>query len=103
MGEHGIPDGATVLPLEDFAIVVRPAVERPPTVVSDDELIAAVGGGMVKVNVGTALNSAFARRTLEHDAAPVDPRRDLASARTAMADTLASALRLLAATTTRAR
>jgi fructose-bisphosphate aldolase class II len=61
---------------------------------------------MVKVNIGTALNSAFTgtvRGTLEHDAAPVDPRCHLASRRIAMADTLARVLRLLAATTTRAR
>ena len=106
LGEHRIPDGATVLLLEDWGIVARPAVEPPPTVVSDDELMAAVGGGMVKVNIGTALNSAFAgtvRGTLKHDAALVDRRRHLASARTAMADTLARVLRLLAATTTKAR
>jgi fructose-bisphosphate aldolase class II len=89
-----------------LGIVARPAVERPPTVVSDDELIAAVGGGMVKVNIGTALNSAFTgtvRGTLEHGAALVDPRRHLASALIAIADTLESVLRLLAATTTKAR
>jgi fructose-bisphosphate aldolase class II len=92
-----------------LGIVARPAVERPPTVVSDDELIAADGGGMAKMNVGTALSAfhlgAFTGTlpgTLEHDAARVDPRRHLASARTAMADTLASVLRLLAAMTTRA-
>jgi hypothetical protein len=37
LGEHRIPDGATVLPLEDLGIVARPAVERPSTVVSDDD------------------------------------------------------------------
>jgi hypothetical protein len=65
-------------------------------VVSDDELIAAVGGAMVKVNIGTV------RGTSQHDAALVDPRRHLASAPTALTDTLASVLRLLAATTIRA-
>jgi fructose-bisphosphate aldolase class II len=106
LGEHGIPDGATVLLLEDLGIVARPAVERPPTLVSDAELIAAAGGGMVKVNIGTALNSAVTgavRGTLEHVGALADWRRHLALASTAMADTLASVLRALAATTTRAR
>ena len=51
---------------------------------------------MVKVNIGTV------RGTSEHDAALVDPRRHLASAPTALTDTLASVLRLLAATTIRA-
>jgi fructose-bisphosphate aldolase, class II len=75
-------------------------------VVSDDELMAAVGGGMVKVNIGTALNSAFTgtvRGILEHDAALVGPRSHLPPARTAMRDTLVSVLGLLAATTTKAR
>jgi fructose/tagatose bisphosphate aldolase len=82
LGEHRILNGATVLSLEDLGIVARPAVERPPRVVSDDELMAAVGGGMVKVNIGTALNSAVTgtvRGTLEHDPALVGPRSHLAS------------------------
>ena len=98
LGEHRIPDGATVLPLEDASIVARSAAARPRrTVVSDDELIAAVGGGIVKVNIGTV------RDTSQHDAALVDSRRHLASAPAALTDTLGSVLRLLAATTTRAR
>jgi len=62
-------------------------------------LVAAVRGGMVKVNIGTALNSAFTgavRGTLASDAVLVDPRRYLGSARTAMAGTVSAALRLLA-------
>jgi fructose-bisphosphate aldolase class II len=54
---------------------------------------------MVKVNIGTALNSAFTgtvRGALAGDAVLVDPRRYLAPARTAMAGTVAAALRLLA-------
>jgi fructose-bisphosphate aldolase class II len=72
--------------------------------VPDDELIAAVRGRMVKVDIGTALNSAVSgavQDTLENDAALVEPGRHLAWARTAMADTPAGPL--LAATTTRAR
>jgi fructose-bisphosphate aldolase class II len=54
---------------------------------------------MAKVNIGTALNSAFTlavRSTLGDDATLVDPRRYLATARSAMADTVARSLRLLA-------
>ena len=57
---------------------------------------------MVRVNLGHALNSIFTGMlpgTLEHDAARLDLRSHLASA---IEDTLASILRLLAATTTRA-
>jgi fructose-bisphosphate aldolase, class II len=78
-------------------------VLRGSSGVPDDELIAAVGGGMVKVSTGTTLTSAVTGAvgdTLEKDAM-ADRRRCPASAGTAMADTLLSAL--LAATTTRAR
>ncbi|RSM70060.1 fructose-bisphosphate aldolase [Actinoplanes sp. ATCC 53533] len=88
------------------AAVPVPLVLHGSSGVPDDELIAAVRGGMVKVNIGTALNSAFTgavRETLDGDATLVDPRAYLASARTAMAATVAGALRLLAATTTAAR
>jgi fructose-bisphosphate aldolase class II len=88
------------------AVVPVPLVLHGSSGVPDDELVAAVRGGMVKVNIGTALNSAFTgavRESLDGDAALVDPRRYLASARTAMATTVAGALRLLAATTTAAR
>jgi fructose-bisphosphate aldolase class II len=63
------------------------------------ELAAAVRAGMVKINIGTALNLAFtdAVRTALGDLPDlVDPRRYLAPARAAMADTVAEALRLLA-------
>jgi fructose-bisphosphate aldolase class II len=83
-----------------------PLVLHGSSGVPDDELVAAVRGGMVKVNIGTALNSAFTgavRKSLDGNATLVDPRRYLASARTAMATTVAGALRLLAGTTTVAR
>ena len=88
------------------AAVPVPLVLHGSSGVPDDELIAAVRGGMAKVNIGTALNSAFTgavRETLDGDATLVDPRAYLTSARTAMAATVADALRLLAATTTAAR
>jgi fructose-bisphosphate aldolase class II len=88
------------------AAVPVPLVLHGSSGVPDDELVAAVRGGMVKVNIGTALNSAFTgavRESLDGDAGVVDPREYLASARTAMAATVAGALRLLAATTTAAR
>jgi fructose-bisphosphate aldolase class II len=88
------------------AAVPVPLVLHGSSGVPDDELMAAVRGGMVKVNIGTALNSAFTgavRESLDGNATLVDPRRYLASARTAMATTVADALRLLAATTTAAR
>ncbi|MGA5302588.1 class II fructose-bisphosphate aldolase [Nucisporomicrobium flavum] len=75
-----------------------PLVLHGSSGVPDDELAAAVRGGMVKINIGTALNSAFTsavRESLGSNAALVDPRRYLASARDAMTDTVAAALRLL--------
>jgi len=88
------------------AAVPVPLVLHGSSGVPDDELVAAVRGGMVKVNIGTALNKAFTgavRESLDGDAALVDPRKYLASARTAMATTVADALRLLAGTTIAAR
>jgi fructose-bisphosphate aldolase class II len=82
------------------AAVPVPLVLHGSSGVPDAELIAAVRGGMVKVNIGTALNAAFTdavRASLDGNAALVDPRRYLASARDAMAETVAAALRLLAA------
>jgi fructose-bisphosphate aldolase class II len=67
--------------------------------VPDDELVQAVRGGMTKINIGTALNVAFTgavRESLAGNAALVDPRRYLTSARAAMTETVAAALRLLA-------
>jgi fructose-bisphosphate aldolase class II len=57
----------------------------------DAELRRAVASGMVKLNVGTALGVAFTgavRACLERDPALVDPRRYLAPARDAMAETV---------------
>ncbi|BCJ49439.1 fructose-bisphosphate aldolase [Actinoplanes sp. NBRC 14428] len=75
-----------------------PLVLHGSSGVPDDELAAAVRGGMIKINIGTALNSAFTaavRADLDGNAALVDPRRYLASAREAMTTTVAAALRVL--------
>jgi fructose-bisphosphate aldolase class II len=56
--------------------------------VPDDALAAAVARGIVKVNVGAALNlvlTAEVRRALSADDAVTDPRRWLAPARDAVA------------------
>jgi fructose-bisphosphate aldolase class II len=62
--------------------------------VPDEALRAAVRAGIVKVNVGTALNVAYTgavRSVLAADDA-VDPRRALRSARAAIGDTVAHLL-----------
>jgi fructose-bisphosphate aldolase class II len=89
----------------DHALIARlsaavpvPLVLHGSSGVPDGELIAAVRGGMAKINIGTALNTAFTgavRESLDGDAGLVDPRRYLASARAAMAETVAATLRLL--------
>jgi fructose-bisphosphate aldolase class II len=80
------------------AAVPVPLVLHGSSGVPDDELAAAVRAGMVKINIGTALNVAFtgAVRTWLDGNTGVDPRRYLERARDAMAATVAAALRLLA-------
>ncbi len=80
------------------AAVPVPLVLHGSSGVPDDELAAAVRLGMVKINIGTALNVAFtgAVRTWLDGNTGVDPRRYLEHARDAMAATVAAALRLLA-------
>jgi fructose-bisphosphate aldolase class II len=75
-----------------------PLVLHGSTGVPDDELRRAVSGGMVKVNIGTALNIAFTgavRALLAADTRTVDPRRYLSTARTRMAEAVERALRVL--------
>ncbi|GAA0560756.1 class II fructose-bisphosphate aldolase family protein [Paractinoplanes ferrugineus] len=82
------------------AAVPVPLVLHGSSGVPDDELTAAVRGGMAKINIGTALNTAFTgtvRATLGEQPDLVDPRRYLSSARSAMAETVSSALRVLKA------
>jgi len=64
-----------------------PLVLHGSSGVPDDELRTAVGAGIAKVNVGTALNVAMTgavRRVLDADPNLVDPRRYLAPGREAM-------------------
>ncbi|MGH3456296.1 MAG: class II fructose-bisphosphate aldolase, partial [Nocardioidaceae bacterium] len=66
--------------------------------VPDASLSQAVAEGIVKVNIGTALNVAFTaavRQQLSAEAEIVDPRRYLGPARDAMAAVVAASLRAL--------
>ncbi|MFD0557284.1 fructose-bisphosphate aldolase [Stackebrandtia endophytica] len=88
----------------DLIADLRAAVEVPLVLhgssgVPDDELARAVSGGMVKVNIGTALNIAFTEAVRQHLAAnpdDVDPRKYLVVAREAMSNAVAHFLGVLA-------
>lgn len=83
----------------DLIAALRDALSVPLVLhgssgVPDDALRAAVRAGIVKVNVGTALNVAYTgavRSALAADDA-VDPRKALRSARAAIGDTVAQLL-----------
>jgi fructose-bisphosphate aldolase class II len=100
---HAMTDRSASL---DLALIraLRDAVPVPLVLhgssgVPDGQLRDAVRSGIVKVNVGTALNVAFTgavRQALLDDAAVVDPRRYLSKAREAMAATVAHFLTVLA-------
>ncbi|GHH46664.1 class II fructose-bisphosphate aldolase [Streptomyces candidus] len=69
-----------------------PLVLHGSSGVPDDEIRRAVAAGMVKINVGTALNTAFTgavRAYLDAHPSVVDPRKYLAPGRDAMAATVA--------------
>lgn len=73
-----------------------PLVLHGSSGVPDKEIRAAVRAGMRKINVGTALNTAFTgavRAFLEAHPSAVDPRKYLVPAREAMAGTVAHFLR----------
>jgi fructose-bisphosphate aldolase class II len=75
-----------------------PLVLHGSSGVSDDELRRAVAGGLVKVNIGTALNIAFTsavRPVLDGDPKLVDPRKYLKPGRDAMADAVAHFLTVI--------
>lgn len=77
-----------------------PLVLHGSSGVPDDALAAAVGAGMVKINVGTILNVAFTRAVRDHlaaDEAVVDPRRYLDPARAAITDQAARIITVLVA------
>jgi len=76
-----------------------PLVLHGSSGVRDDELVRAVRAGMVKVNIGTALNLAFTGAVADHlERSPetVDPRIYLTVARDGMADCVARFASLLA-------
>lgn len=80
------------------AAVPVPLVLHGSSGVPDAEIRAAVASGMVKINVGTALNTAFTGAVREYLGAHeqgVDPRKYLAPAREAMAGAVAGFLGLL--------
>lgn len=75
-----------------------PLVLHGSSGVPDQEIRRAIAAGMVKINVGTALNTAFTgavRAQLAEHPAVVDPRTYLAHAREAMARTVTHFLGLL--------
>ncbi|MFF7882585.1 ketose-bisphosphate aldolase [Streptomyces sp. NPDC007896] len=77
-----------------------PLVLHGSSGVPDDELTAAVAGGIAKVNVGTALNIAMTGAIREFLAAhpeAVDSRKYLSVGREAMAGTVARLIRVLSA------
>ncbi|MDX3853792.1 class II fructose-bisphosphate aldolase [Streptomyces sp. AK02-01A] len=89
-------DHALIKALRDAVPV--PLVLHGSSGVPDEEIRRAVAAGMVKINVGTALNSAFTgavRRFLTAHPSTVDPRKYLVPAREAMAGTVAGFLRVI--------
>ncbi|MEU9745820.1 class II fructose-bisphosphate aldolase [Streptomyces niveus] len=75
-----------------------PLVLHGSSGVPDAEIRQAVAAGMVKINVGTALNTAFtgaARAFLAADTKAVDPRKYLVPAREAMTGTVAAFLKVI--------
>jgi len=79
------------------AAVPVPLVLHGSSGVTDVQLQAAVAAGIVKVNIGTALNVAFteAVRGSLVDSGLVDPRKYLSGARAAMTETVQRMLTLL--------
>ncbi|MBB5934517.1 class II fructose-bisphosphate aldolase [Streptomyces zagrosensis] len=76
-----------------------PLVLHGSSGVPDAEIRRAVAAGMVKINVGTALNTAFTgavRDELAANATMVDPRKYVGPARDAMAETVARFLAVVA-------
>ncbi|GAA1978730.1 class II fructose-bisphosphate aldolase [Catenulispora subtropica] len=100
---HAMTDRSAVL---DHELIARlgeavgvPLVLHGSSGVPDGELARAVAGGLVKVNIGTALNIAFTgavRAYLEQAPADaVDPRKYLVSARENMVKTAAHFISVL--------
>ncbi|UGY92117.1 class II fructose-bisphosphate aldolase [Streptomyces gobiensis] len=89
----------------DHALIARlraavpvPLVLHGSSGVPDEEIRAAIAAGMTKINVGTALNSAFTgavRAFLEAHPSTVDPRKYIAPGREEMAQTVERFLRVV--------
>ncbi|GGK14388.1 fructose-bisphosphate aldolase [Streptomyces camponoticapitis] len=100
---HAMTDRTAALD-HDLIGALRRAVPVPLVLhgssgVPDAEIRQAVAAGMVKINVGTALNTAFTgavRGCLEADPRLVDPRKYLVPAREAMTGTVAAFLKVIA-------
>jgi fructose-bisphosphate aldolase class II len=100
---HAMTDRSARL---DHALIARlrtavpvPLVLHGSSGVPDGELRRAVAAGMVKINIGTALNIAFTGAVRDHlaaDSAVVDPRRYLRPAREAMSAVAEHLLRVVA-------
>ena len=87
----------------DLITQLRDAVPVPLVLhgssgVPDTQLRAAVHHGMVKINIGTALNTAFTHAIQAADLRASDPRKYLAPARDAIAHTVAHLLGVLTGT-----
>ena len=83
---------------EIAAAVGIPLVLHGSSGVPDDELRQAIEAGMVKINIGTALNIGFTgavREYLVSDPKVVDPRKYIAQGRDAMADVVAHFISVL--------
>jgi len=101
---HAMTERTARLDVELVARLARavpvPLVLHGSSGVDDASLVAAVRAGIVKVNIGTAVNvalTAAVRARLDDDPALVDPRRYLGAGREAMAARVAEALKVLAA------
>jgi fructose-bisphosphate aldolase class II len=70
------------------AAVPVPLVLHGSSGVPDDQLRAAIAAGIVKINIGTALNIAFTSGVRDALDGSVDPRRYLGAARTTVSDTV---------------
>jgi len=93
---HAMTRQTAELDLE-LVTALRDAVQVPLVLhgssgVPDDTLRDAVRAGIVKVNIGTALNVAYTGALREALSAKADPRPPLNAARTAVADTVAHLL-----------
>ena len=99
---HAMTERTAVLDLDLVARLRRavpvPLILHGSSGVPDDQLAAAVRQGIVKVNIGTALNVAYTgavRAILTQPGHPTDPRTYLRAARDAMADTVVHLIQVL--------